>query len=154
MSPHMSWDPDGSSLAAVCTAYSSRTRLAGDRSAGNVSPQSAWAATRVPVAIPQRSMNRTVGCRETTTIEPGGSGLREDTNGWSIQPPAIWSRYGRFPMARRTPDVAGEGGEDVVARPVTRSALDDAPAGLAGRVLVGDPGVGRGHPVAERRVRL
>jgi hypothetical protein len=36
----------------------------------------------------ERSMNRTIGSSETTTIEPGGHGFRLDTNGWSIQPPA------------------------------------------------------------------
>ena len=52
----MSCDPDGSTRSAFSTAYSSRTRLAGVRPAGNASPHSAWAAARVPVAMPQRSM--------------------------------------------------------------------------------------------------
>ena len=33
----------------------------------------------------------------TTTIEPGGVGLCWETNGWSIQPPASWSRLGIAP---------------------------------------------------------
>ncbi len=61
---------------------------------------------RVPPAIPARSMYRTVGWSDTTTIEPGGSGLSAETNGWSIQPPASWRRYGSVPIAsgRDPPD--------------------------------------------------
>ena len=33
----------------------------------------------------------------TTTIEPGGFGLRRETNGWSIQPPANCRRLGMVP---------------------------------------------------------
>ena len=31
-------------------------------------------------------------------MEPGGAGLRQDTNGWSIHPPASASRCGMFPI--------------------------------------------------------
>jgi hypothetical protein len=36
---------------------------------------------RVPLAMPQRSMNQRLGSSDTTTIEPGGDGLCLDTNG-------------------------------------------------------------------------
>ncbi len=36
------------------------------------------ATLRVLVPMPQNSMKRTVGCKETTTIEPGGLGLSLD----------------------------------------------------------------------------
>ena len=39
------------------------------------------ATLRVPLAIPARSMNRRSGSRPTTTIVPGGEGLRAETNG-------------------------------------------------------------------------
>jgi hypothetical protein len=58
--------------------------------------------------MPLRSMYRTFGCMDTTTIDPGGSGLASETNGWSIQPPASWSRYGSLPIALwRLADVGG-----------------------------------------------
>jgi hypothetical protein len=43
-------------------------------------------------------MNHMTGSSETTTMEPGGSGLFRDTNGWSIQPPASAIRCGIRPI--------------------------------------------------------
>src|SRR6266404_1275067 len=45
-------------------------------------------------------MTRKVGSSATTTMEPGGRGLRRETNGWSIQPPARASRLGMWPISR------------------------------------------------------
>ena len=59
---------------------------------GSLPCHSFVATARVPVARPLRSMKRKAGSRPTTTIEPGGSGLCRETNGWSIQPPASASR--------------------------------------------------------------
>ena len=44
-------------------------------------------------------MYRTDGCNETTTMDPGGSGLRADMKGWSIHPPA------REPIRKMSDDV-------------------------------------------------
>ena len=83
----MSWDPDGSGRSLFSSAYSSRTSAAGARS-GIAPCHKRIAALRVPVAMPARSMYRTVGCNPTTTMDPGGAGLCRDMNGWSIHPPA------------------------------------------------------------------
>ena len=57
--------------------------------AGGIAPFHRRVATaRVLVAMPQRSIHLKSGSIATTTIEPGGSGLFRETNGWSIHPPA------------------------------------------------------------------
>jgi hypothetical protein len=103
--PAISWEPDGSTFPSFSAVYSSRTNPAGSRS-GRRSPHNSMATFRVLVPMPLSSMKRTVGCKDTTTIEPGGSGFSLDRKGWSIHPPAKAIRYGNEPIALV---ISGEG---------------------------------------------
>ena len=57
----MSCEPDGSAWPAFSAAYSSRTSSRGPVGAAARLPRAHARTSRVPVAMPQRSMNRTVG---------------------------------------------------------------------------------------------
>ena len=76
----MSCEPEGSASSWFSARYSLLTSSAGGLS-GADPPQNSDATLRVPLAMPQRSMNQRFGSSDTTTIEPGGDGLCLDTNG-------------------------------------------------------------------------
>ena len=82
--------PEGSDLPRFSARYSSSTSWSGG--CGGRPPQVPRITARVPVAMPERSIQWKVGFTPTTTMDPGGVGFNFEQKGWSIHPPARASR--------------------------------------------------------------